>query len=425
MNNNSPTRRNVATWGIVFIFISLASIFVLIKGNFTKNLIYWSEHHQETSIKPCKGITCMRIGGDILGNAIQNIYESVTELLFMGSETSSLAHKSPWKHDNTAPDTEEKKIVVQSAEFFTTRIILLLPLLWLVFQAFKGFTSQAIFLLLAFMTLSGWPPPILDLFYGVALKFADWPLSYYIFNQRLPEFYDFATIGFICLLVIYLSHCRIKRWWGIVGMVFVGQLIFENNGITTGVALFIYTLFEPGFTSPKSRLLMAFQRIFIAGVTSLAIAIFFFWNVEIAAYDQNASNLGPFGDFPAYFKQYWNSHGSFNFAWINVTIANFVALVSIPAIFGLCFGIFSGWEQHKLEITTVADSQTELNAAFSAAIGFFSTVLIGLFISGLSSDMGRQLSPLLLVVLISAAKLLEYLTRKKYTQQAVPKELSN
>ena len=423
MNNISPIRRNVATWGIVFIFISLASIFVLIKGNFTKNLIYWSEHHQETSIKPCKGITCMRIGGDILGNAIQNIYESVTELLFMGSETSSLAHKSPWEHAYAVPDTEEKKIVVQSAAFFTTRIILLLPLLWLVFQIFKGFTSQAIFLLLAFMTLSGWPPPVLDLFYGVALTIADWPLSYYNFSQRLPSIYDFATIGFICLLVIYLSHCRIKRWWGIVGMVLVGQLIFENNGITTGVALFIFTLFEPGFTSPQSRLLTALQRIFIAGVTSLTIAIFFFWNVEIAAYDQNASNLGRFGDLPAYFKQYWNSHGYFNFAWINVTIANFVTLVSIPVLFGLCFGFLSGWKRHKDRITTAVISQTELNAAFSSAAGFFSTVIIGLFISGLSSDMGRQISPLLLVVLISAAKLSEYLIGKTNTQQAVQKEL--
>ena len=111
--------------------------------------------------------------------------------------------------------------------FFTTRIILLLPLLWLVFQVFKGFTSQAIFLLLAFMTLSGWPPPILDLFYGVALTIADWPLSYYNFSQRLPKVYDFATIGFICLLVIYLSHCRIKRWWEIVGMVLVGQFFLK------------------------------------------------------------------------------------------------------------------------------------------------------------------------------------------------------
>ena len=59
----------------------------------------------------------MRIGGDILGNAIQNICESVTELIFMGSETSSLAHKSPWKHAYAVPDTEEKKIVAQSAVF--------------------------------------------------------------------------------------------------------------------------------------------------------------------------------------------------------------------------------------------------------------------------------------------------------------------
>ena len=54
----------------------------------------------------------MRIGGDILGNAIQNICESVTELIFMGSETSALAHKSPWKHAYAVPDTEKKKIVV-------------------------------------------------------------------------------------------------------------------------------------------------------------------------------------------------------------------------------------------------------------------------------------------------------------------------
>ncbi len=367
----------------------------------------------------------MRIGGVVLGNGIRAIYRGAVEFLFMDTETSVLAHRSPWGYP--APDKGEKAFVVHTAVFMALRIICILPLLWLAFRSFKGFFGQTVFLLLAFLTLSGWPPPIVDLFFWAASGVAEWPMSYFLFGQRLHNVYDFATIGYICLLAIYLSHARIKRWWEIVGMVIFGQLIYENNGITCGVALFIYTLMEADFGSLKCRLVIAAQRISIAAATSFALALCFAWNIEFVSEGRGMEGpaLTPLGNIIEYFRQYWKLYGFFNFSWLNVTIANFITVVSIPAIFGSCLGAVSGWARRKAKYTTITRFRTEFNAAFASVCGFGSTLVIGLFVSGLSSDMGRQVLPLTLMVLLAAAKFSEYRMGKRFVPQTVPAREQN
>ena len=399
---------------VVAFFLISASMFVLIKGKFADKSATWDEARQATLFMDCSGISCMRIGGRLLEISIEAITQRITGLFFLNLEPSAMAHLSP--RDYKVPDEKEKAFVVHTAVFFAVRMVCMLPLLWLTFRCFQGFIGQTIFLVFAFMTLSGWPLPVIDLFFAVTRSIIDWPLSYYLFAQRLHNVYDFATIAVICLLVIYLSNAHFKRWWDIAAIVVFGQLCFENNGITCGVAIFVYTYLEPGFSSPKIRVKIACQRLLIAGVTSLALALIFVWNITLVPQGNGVetSSLSPFGNVMTYFEQYWMRYGSYNYSWLNVTIANFITLLSIPAIFGLATGLVSGWERRRASPPETASSPTEFNAAFAAACGFFSTLIIGFFVSGLSSDMGRQILPLTLMVLLAAIKATEHLMNRKH-----------
>jgi hypothetical protein len=383
----------------------------MFKGDFTLYFNAWQEAQESTPAVTCQGITCMRVGGDALGYGVRAIYDGFAGFMFMDPETSFMANRSPW--DYAQPDETEHAFIGDVIVFVVVRMICLLPLLWLTIFSFQGFFGRSVFLLLVFLTLSGWPTPVVDLFFVVSSSLLDWPLSYYLFSQR-DFVYDFATVGFICLLAIYLSKGRVIRWWEIVGLVIFGQLIFENNGVVVGVSIFVFTIFEPGNIPRKERILMALQRISIAAAASVTLALFFLWNYPLVPknFSVDRETLTPLSNAIEYIKLFWTNYGSNNFAWFNVTIANLITIVTIPAVLGALAGLLYGWERRIAKIPLNTNSRTELKAAFSTACGFFSTLLIGLFVSGLSSDMGRQVLPLALMVLLAATKLSESFVRR-------------
>ena len=404
-------QHRIATLALIGLFAVLASVLVMFKGNFIVYFNAWQEVRQSMPAVTCQGITCMRVGGDALGYGVRAIYDGFAGFMFMDPETSFMANKSPW--DYALPDEAEHAFIGYVIVFVVVRMICLLPLLWLTIRSFQGFFGRSVFLLLAFLTLSGWPPPVIDLFFAVSSSLLDWPLSYYLFSQRYSV-YDFATVGFICLLAIYLSRGRVIRWWEIVGLALFGQLIFENNGIVTGVSLFIFTIIESSYMPRKERVLKAFQRISIAAAASFTLALFFLWNYPLVdkSFSEDLASLTPLSNSIEYFKLYWTNYGSNNFAWINVIIANFITIVTIPAILGALTGLLYIWERRISKTPLTTNSRTEFKVAFSTACGFFSTLLIGFFVSGLSSDMGRQAVPLALMVLLAATKLSESFVRR-------------
>ena len=386
-------------WLSFGLFLVYALVFGLLKGGyahvveFPSHLFVCSEIH-----------TCMRVGDNLLGAALSTIIEVAVGLLFMDPSTSTLLPQSPWGM-GTPPPSEQAK-AISTAVFILKRVIFLLPVLWLATVFFRGVFIRLLFLTVIFMALAGWPPPVLDVYFTIMGNIADWPKSYYMFALRIGP-HDFGSIGFNLLLVLYIARRSRKRLWEVAGLTVLGQLIFENNGIVTGIAFFTATLLIPAEAPTVNRFRLALQRLGISALASVSLVMFF---VAIFFARGNGIDDGAAGVLtiiPNYFQEYWRNVGVINFGWFNVTVANFITLVSIPAVFGAVVGSVSALSNRGSGKRWYRQAETDGLAALCAAAGFFTTVIIGLFVSGMGSDMGRQMLPMVCLVLVFSAKYTE------------------
>lgn len=402
----------LATWAAVGLFAVLAVAYALMAGRYAAFASAILVPSAAAPVSPdfeiaCRTINvCMRVGVPLLGQAVSSLVDAATALLFMKSSTSTLIAESPWGRMDHA--TATRAMVSMTAAYLAVRVGCLLPLLWLTLAFFRGSVARFFFLLAAFLTLAGWPPPMLDGVYGALRLLADWPLAYFLFSSELAS-YDFGSIGFICLIALYIARRRRKTLAEIAGLTLLGQLIFENNGIVAGVAFFLDALCDPANGPPAARRRIAFVRLAVAAAVTLAVAAgFAALYATLNPVPPGARAGGALDSILAYARDFWRDYGSNNFRWWNVTLANFLTLTAIPAVVGIVVGAV-GARMDAGPSPMIAD---DLRGALAAAVGFFVTVLIGLFVSGLSSDMGRQLLPLTLMALTASAKIGEALAAR-------------
>lgn len=123
--------------------------------------------------------------------------------------------------------------------------------------------------------------------------------------------------------------------------------------------------------------------------------------MEGAGLESAASEINWSSKIAAWWGYYWEVQGKYNFIWWNVTIANFISLMIWPAIVGVILGL--GFFKSRRG----APVEVAFRALLFPAIGFFITLLIGLTKSGFGSDMGRQVMPLVVIVIPLAAMTVE------------------
>lgn len=398
MSNQTDTCfGRIGLWLSVAVFLVYALILVMLKGN----AVYYVPRTPD--LFNCYSIhVCMRVGADMLSVLFTAAFDAAARLMFMDPATSTLLPQSDYAM--MTPPGSERDMMVRTAEFISVRLLLLLPVLWVAIRFYRSTPLRLLFLTFVFMALAGWPPPMLDMFFYAAGTVADWPKSFYMFSQQLiPR--DFATIGFNFLLLLYLARRVDMRLREVAGLTVLGQLFFENNGIVTGVAVFTVTLLNGESTRLATRFGLAWRRLCVAGLASAALA-----SVFVAIYLAGGGGEASENSFAAvtgYIAEYWRNYGRNNITYLNVTVANFLTLVTIPFVVGLVMGGLSAIANRGADETSRRQAHTDGLAALSAAAGFMVTVIIGLFVSGLASDMGRQLLPLVCMVLIFSAKFTE------------------
>jgi hypothetical protein len=392
----------VAFWCVVAVFLVYALNLALLSGDFERFAARWLQRPGAGATGHDLGCdtinTCMRAGVTVLGEGLSTLFSGAAALLYMAPSTSALLPSSPF--GMPVPPADEQLFAVRVATFIVLRVICLLPVLWLAVYFWREAWARIAYLTLAFLVMAGWPPPVIDVFFRAASVIADWPLAYYLFSVRLIG-YDFATLGFVHLLALYIARRGEMRLVEIAALTALGQIMFENNGIVAGVAVFAATFLEPAHAGTRLRL--ATQRLAVAAAVSVTLATAFAIAASRTAAGAAGNGSGAVDMINDYFSTFWRDYGFYNFAWFNVTVANIATMMTIPAVLGLGAGVIIGAVVRR-DGPSRPRVPGDARAALAVAVGFSVTVLIGLFISGLSSEMGRQLLPLACMVLVAAMK---------------------
>lgn len=407
----------VGPYGVVLAFIVYAAVFALLKGDYSA---YLSSIQSESTAPQllCQEVnTCMRVGVVAVAFVLTTVLSGVADVLFTDPHLSSLVPESPW--GILSPSQAEKLLVVRSVTFILVRFVFLLPILWLCMVFYRRTLDRFVILTLLFVALAGWPLPIVDWFYAMLAQVADWPLAYYNFTQRLVP-HDFGSIGYVVLLYLYIARRARIRLWECAALTLVGQLIFENNGIVTGVALFVATLLLDRPAPMSSRLMLAGRRLAVAGLTSVTLAtlmVVLYRALGDGVVEAVDDARTPVGMVVNYFVSYWDAFGRTNLSWANVLAANFAIMVLIPFVFGAGVGVLLALTDARRDPDLARRARTDCLAGIAVAAGFCVTVAIGFFVSQLSSDLGRQLAPLVAVTVVFAAKMGEWLCRLAFVRQ--------
>ena len=276
---------------------------------------------------------------------------------------------------------------------FVYRVIVLLPVLFVSLLLFEGLLTKFGFLALSFLALSGWGPWIYVPIFDFARLFIDWPISWWNFRMFLGV-YDYAALGFVFILLAYLALQKKFSYFGLVAVTVIGQLTFENLGLVTGVSVFLFTLWDSA--QLKYRIRTALLRLLICGVSTLVVLAIMVTIIRSVGDHVTPEPVGGIDTVVSYLGSFWVRFGQTNFQAIDILFADFFTLLVPPLFFGGAFGLIKFYISGKDRGNVVIYRRLAL-AALSVSLGFTTSLFVGLFVSGLTSDMGRQTIPLVII----------------------------
>jgi hypothetical protein len=337
----------------------------------------------------CNLPTCLRISAGAISEQLQSAFEGLSQGL-SGYDPAYFGGEGTMSFD-IRPTT------ILSGIFF--RIISLLPIIFVATVLFSTLWSQLTFLVLTFLALAGWGPWLYVNWYKFIGQFIDWPKAWWDFRQPVA-LYDYGAIGFVFLLLLYLCIRRNIRYWEVAAFTVFGQSIFEHLGLVTGVSLFMFEMLLDKTASLGQRFKKATAYLFVCGIASILFLVGLSWAViPEAGGPANSSAIRLAID---YLEGFWSAYGSLNFCAIDILAANFFSLLWPPLFAG---GLLAGLMTITERSSEIGGDQIRRRAAAGTAIviGFSSATFVGLFVSGFHSEAGRQLLPLISILIFAAA----------------------
>jgi hypothetical protein len=288
------------------------------------------------------------------------------------------------------------------------RLLVLLPLLLVVHRITVRPAATSVLILLAFAAMLGWSPalylPMIE-FYSL---FADWPRYYWDYTLPL-QFYDYISIGFLFFLLWRLSRAAMPGYRECILLVVGGQLLFENLGMLTGVAIFLRCLALP---EGESRIAPAFKRLVVSGVASVIAMAVMLTLIQLNM-GQSASSHGD--TLGSYFESY-SALVANNIQALPIIIANFINLLTLPVVIGGLGGLLLA----RLEGAGHGQGAAKRLAVAAVAIsaGFASTLCIGFFVNSFLSETGRQILPLITMTTMASCLTVRWLVVRKQGGEA-------
>ena len=280
------------------------------------------------------------------------------------------------------------------ALFVIYPIVTLSPILIL---ALKWENSPARSLILTIVTMSaicGWNSTFISSIFAIPNIFIEWPQAYFLFQQRLAS-YDFSTIGILVLIFMYLRFRSKPRIFELIVIAIFAQFTFEYLGLILLCAMFFQSYYKNQNHTPIAKLICASKGVFIVGITIISVvlastvAFFGMGNTliqtipGISAFDANFETLD-------HLK--W---------WLMIMIGMLMPPIIIGGFLGTIYGLIG---RGPLK----SDLRKDLSILGGALVGFFLVLAIGAFTAYYPSELGRQMIPMTIIVLLFSMRISEY-----------------
>lgn len=344
--------------------------------------------------------TSLRVGSVWVVEAVDRLVRLLANLVMIGPQTAPLARPSPWNDYSTPLPVLSTYLPMVS--YLLARFLLLLPVLVYAMRFHDKALVRTVLVIAILAAVGGWPPLYVNAFYTLMSSILDWPMAYYSFHIFLTN-YDLASIGFVFLLAIYLVRHPDPPLWQVAALAAFGQLFYENLGLETGVAFFAAALIA------GQKLRVAILRLVVAGLGSLAelaAMVLLMLAFDPGGLPSKAGEGGALASFAARFDTIWETVSSYNFLWLNVTLANIATVLALPAIAGAVLGLaLARVPFSALDLRRHVEAGLAIGAGFLVSLGF------AFFFSGLV-EFGRQgISMAALMVPLAMAATLRALRR--------------
>ena len=316
--------------------------------------------------------------------AFESAASGLLSLGFVAPEESRLyqgfSGKGPYKID--AVDT---RCVAAETALLMFVLVVLSPILLLSYLWLRRTLSRALFVAACMFVVIGWHPDVISLVILGGGIFADWPHSYYLFDQHAHA-ENFWALGVVMLFYLALANAGRLRPVHFVALAVLGQLSLEYFGpLLVGAGLLVLVMLPGDGDRPTARrhgtaLTMA-AALGTLAAAALAAGVFYLLGGSVKVILATPENP--------------HQHIDNNIAWMNVVIANLV-MMNLPALIaGLLVGLVDGLLPGPgVDRSRAARDMVVLSAMILGFVGIF---LVGIFTASYPSEMGRQFLPMALL----------------------------
>ncbi len=319
---------------------------------------------------------------------VRGTLTALSDLFFLGPDAGAFARDTPWEF---APVLANRDAAIQLLSLYGTRLLLAIPAFVLVCRILLDWRWRLVYVAALLALWGGWPATGVNLVLSSGSLVADWPPAYYNFAHPLFDF-DWAGIGFVSILALVLLRNRPVHPLLAAVLAGFGQAMMDNLGMASGVTLACAAAYR-GEGWRRAALLLASSGLGAALVLG-AIGGLGGLGMERAGLLATTASDGFFAKVAAYFGYWWDTIGVYNFLWFNTTVANFLSLLALPLAVGCALGALLPRAAFK-----AIEGWHPVAMLGCCAVGIFVTLVLGLFKSGYGSDMGRQVMPLLTMIM--------------------------
>ncbi len=317
-----------------------------------------------------------RVLGPLMVAAIEAIIHAINSLAFIDSTNSALYRGTPWPIsdwvDQRAGGCGSRLLAQFVYVGLATLPVAIAVRLWV-----RAWWRRLLLLGLIVWPIIGWHPVIVNLLFLAGDLVADWPKSYYLFNQWLAPT-DFLVVGFIFSTLLFVTQSpEPKAWWIIAGAV-IAQFIFEYLGLLFALALFTGAILSDRQTPFRHALRQFSIAIGGAVVGALVCALLFY-------------GLGGHLRGPTDFSNGLPVSIVNNLTWARSSIAIQLTMRSSAIVGGIIAGGLSRLGRpQKIDPNS---ARRDFAVAATLAFGFLCVFVIGFATAAYPAEMGRQFMP--------------------------------